>query len=231
MVYVISDIHGEYEAFTDLLEKVNFSEKDELYVLGDCIDRGEKSIEVLYEMMMRPNIYPILGNHEFMALRNLKRLVKEITDENCDEILSNESIKELLLWQNDGGSKTIKQFTELNMQERNDIIEYLGEFALYDEILVNNKSFVLVHAGLDNFSVKKRLEEYTLSELIFKAPDYEKVYFKDRYLVTGHLPTITTIGNMGSVIIKNNHIAIDCGKVFGGRLAMVCLNTFDIYYS
>lgn len=231
MVYVISDIHGEYEAFTDLLEKVNFSEKDELYVLGDSIDRGEKSIEVLYEMMMRPNIYPILGNHEFMALRNLKRLVKEITDENCDEILSNESIKELLLWQNDGGSKTIKQFTELNMQERNDIIEYLGEFALYDEILVNNRSFVLVHAGLDNFSIKRRLEEYELSELIFKAPDYEKVYFKDRYLVTGHLPTISTIGNVGSVIMKNNHIAIDCGKVFGGRLAMVCLNTFDIYYS
>ena len=37
--YVISDIHGNYEAYMRLLEKIRFSESDTLYVLGDILDR------------------------------------------------------------------------------------------------------------------------------------------------------------------------------------------------
>lgn len=63
--------------------------------------------------------------------------------------------------------------------------------------------------------------------------DYQKVYFSDRILVTGHLPTqlIGTNPRPGYVFQKNNHLAIDCGACFGGRLAMVCLDTGEIYYS
>ncbi len=41
--YVISDIHGEYELFIKLLEKIRFTSADTLYVLGDVIDRGPAS--------------------------------------------------------------------------------------------------------------------------------------------------------------------------------------------
>ena len=37
-VYVISDIHGNYDLFMELLKKIKFSEKDTLYVLGDVVD-------------------------------------------------------------------------------------------------------------------------------------------------------------------------------------------------
>jgi serine/threonine protein phosphatase 1 len=40
MTYVIADIHGCYEQYKALLEKINFSASDTLYVLGDVIDRG-----------------------------------------------------------------------------------------------------------------------------------------------------------------------------------------------
>ena len=30
--YVISDLHGEYEMFMAMLDKINFSDKDELYI-------------------------------------------------------------------------------------------------------------------------------------------------------------------------------------------------------
>ena len=41
--YVISDIHGEYEKFMELLEEIELEENDTLYVLGDVLDRGEAS--------------------------------------------------------------------------------------------------------------------------------------------------------------------------------------------
>lgn len=38
--YVVSDLHGQYRIFLKLLEMVDFSENDQLYMLGDAIDRG-----------------------------------------------------------------------------------------------------------------------------------------------------------------------------------------------
>ena len=67
MTYVISDIHGQYEKYIAMLEKISFSDDDTLYVLGDVVDRGEGSMRILYDMSMRPNVIPIMGNHEHMA--------------------------------------------------------------------------------------------------------------------------------------------------------------------
>ena len=46
MRYIISDIHGCYNEYMELLQKINFSDTDELYVLGDAIDRGPEPIRV-----------------------------------------------------------------------------------------------------------------------------------------------------------------------------------------
>lgn len=85
MHYVLSDIHGCYWEFKAMLEKIGFSKEDILYVNGDVIDRGEHSMAILQTMMQYPNIKPIIGNHEWMALRYLASLVyedelKETTD-------------------------------------------------------------------------------------------------------------------------------------------------------
>lgn len=70
-VFVISDIHGQKEAFFSLLEQVKFSEYDELYILGDVIDRGPYGIALLQHIMSQPNMHFILGNHEEMMCRAL----------------------------------------------------------------------------------------------------------------------------------------------------------------
>ena len=52
MRYIVSDIHGCYDQYQMLLEKIQFSEEDELYVLGDVVDRGpEPSRKLLHHMM------------------------------------------------------------------------------------------------------------------------------------------------------------------------------------
>ena len=230
--YVISDVHGNYEGYMKILELIRFSDEDTLYVNGDVIDRGTGGVKILQHMMMQPNIYPILGNHEYAAATCLRFLMKEITEESIGEI-DEETIKNLLEWQNIGGQCTMDAFHKLSREEKNDIVDYLDEFSLYEEVSVNEKQFVIVHAGLTNFSPDRPLETYEMYELIFEAPDYDRIYFPDKYLVTGHLPTKVIEGNSrpNKIFRKNNHIAIDCAAGYDGCVGCICLDTFEEFYS
>lgn len=230
MIYVMSDIHGEYEKYTAMLEKINFREKDILYVLGDVVDRGDRPIEIVQDMMVRPNVYPIMGNHELMAIDMLNALSVEVTEESVANI-SRELMDNLLQWQEDGGSTTIKQFRELPVEERKYVLEYLEEFVPYEIVEIGEKQFLLVHSGLGNFSEDKDLDDYTLEELTFMRPDYDKKYFAndDVFIVSGHTPTLA-INGKPEIYKSHNNICIDCGATFSGKLACLCLNTMEEFY-
>lgn len=232
MIYVMADLHGEYDKFLAMLRKIKFSDEDVLYIIGDIVDRGPQPVRILQDISMRFNVYPILGNHEVMAFYTLKKLVEEITEENYDTQIDEETMQGLLEWQMNGGNSTIAEFKELTQDERMDLLEYMEEFTTYEIVEVRDKIFLLVHAGLGNFSEEKTMEDYTLSELVFSRCDYERQYFKDPsiYLVTGHTPTLA-INGKPEIYKKNNNICIDCGAVFTeGRLACLCLDTMEEFY-
>lgn len=232
--YCISDIHGDYDKYIKMLRKINFRDKDILYVLGDIVDRGNDSLKILQDMMMRINVYPIIGNHEYMAINCLKFLLKPITDEEIKNLDTN-IIEGLTQWQDVGGQETIDEFHRLTAEEKEDIIDYLEEFSLYEEVTVKGRDFVLVHAGIDGFSPNKNMEDYSLHQIVFNCPDYSRVYFEDKFLVTGHLPTAYIKGNINPnrIYKANNHIAIDCGCSMGlqdSKLGCICLDTLEEYY-
>ena len=52
------------------------------------MDRGPEPIKVIQDMMMRPNVTYIVGNHDYMMLNTLRRLTVEITEENYADYLS-----------------------------------------------------------------------------------------------------------------------------------------------
>ncbi len=233
MRYVVSDIHGCYDEFKELLALIHFSENDEMYILGDMVDRGPKPIALLKDLMGRYNIYPVLGNHDYMALKILKKMNVLITEENAEHHLTQEDMTGYLYWIQDGGDMTAKQFSKLDEWDKEDILDYLSEAVLYEQVRVGEKLYILVHAGLEHFEEGKPLSEYNLSDLIFSSPDYEKRLFSDEniYLVTGHRPTLSIPGHeKPEIYCKNGHIAIDCGCVFGGRLAAFCLETEEEFY-
>lgn len=91
MIYLMSDIHGEYKKYIAMLEKINFSDNDILYILGDVLERGPEPIKILKDMSMRSNVYPIMGNHELMAIDILKDLLFLI-------ILMSLNFMMLLMW-------------------------------------------------------------------------------------------------------------------------------------
>lgn len=232
MKYVMSDLHGCYEEYKEALALIHFSNEDELYILGDVLDRGAGGIRILQDMMMRSNVIPILGNHEYMAMTVLSRLSEEITEETADHYLTVEDMTNYFHWTSDGGDCTVKAYRSLTREEQTDILDYLAEFSLYEEVHVNGKDYILVHGGLEPFIPEKPLTEYELSELIFRAPNYEQMYYENKYLVTGHRPTLSLNEKLlqGKILKKNNHIAIDCGCVFGGNLAVYRLEDGKEWY-
>ena len=66
MIYAVSDIHGLYDKYQQMLKKIHFTDDDVLYVVGDVVERGAEPIKVLKDMCMRANVIPILGNHDFL---------------------------------------------------------------------------------------------------------------------------------------------------------------------
>lgn len=66
--FVVGDIHGRYEAFLDLLDEIDYDQTtDMIYSVGDLIDRGPQSVEVV-EFFKQPNTYAVRGNHEQMLV-------------------------------------------------------------------------------------------------------------------------------------------------------------------
>lgn len=227
--YVISDIHGEFDKYIKMLELINFNDEDNLYILGDTLDRGPDPIKLLLDMSMRSNVFPLLGNHELMAIDILETLLVEIKEENCESQIDGEVIGKLMEYQNNGGDITLKQFKELPYEERFDLLDYLKDFELYDVVDVGDKTFILSHTG--NVDSNKKLSEHSVEELVFGRADYDKQVFQDPnvYLVSGHTPTLAITGEP-EIYYKNNNINIDCGAAFGGRLSCLRLDDLKEFY-
>lgn len=64
-----------YDRYLAMLQTIQFCDEDTLYVVGDAIDRGHQSIEVVLDMMSRSNVVLLRGNHEQMCLDDLHRRI------------------------------------------------------------------------------------------------------------------------------------------------------------
>ena len=76
--FAIADIHGCAQTFNQLLEKLELEKQDQVYLLGDYIDRGPDSKGVLDAIMnliaAGYSIRPLLGNHEKLFINAFKNL-------------------------------------------------------------------------------------------------------------------------------------------------------------
>src|SRR5690348_12025533 len=94
---VIGDVHGQYEGLMTLLAAIAPGSNDQLYFLGDLIDRGPQSAQVVD--FVKKNNYPcLLGNHEQMLLNVLTS--------------SSASNSAMQSWLYSGGQATIASYQE-----------------------------------------------------------------------------------------------------------------------
>ena len=221
MHYVISDIHGCYKEYIALLEKINFSDSDWLYVLGDAVDRGPNPMDVLKDMIKRDNVTFIMGNHDFLFYYFMKLCDFSEQDER-------EDFKAYL--REDGGISTVESFLVLSTDEKKAVYDFLENASAYEEIELDNNRHILAHAGIAGFDENKPLESYEFTDFISERIDYSKRYFhsNNTYIITGHTPTFNIekdFNKKPEIYTANGHIAVDCGCVYGGRLAAYCIET------
>lgn len=227
--YCVSDLHGMYSKYKKLLETISFSDRDTLYIIGDVVDRGPQPLTLLKDIMGRENVFALAGNHEVTACLCLRCLI----DDGVADEIDDESMKDILLWCEDGGASTLAEFRKLTVSQRIAVVEWLMDLNIYAEIRVGGKDFILAHSGLGvNANLACNLDGYNLEEYLFSRTDYSRMIYPDKFIVSGHTPTQMIPGNPnpGRIYRANNHIAIDCGCCFGGYLGALCLETGEEIY-
>lgn len=170
--FAISDIHGCARTFGVLLNKIDFTQEDELFLLGDFIDRGPDSKGVLDRIIQLKNlgykIHCTLGNHEEMLLQALK---------------SKRQIEHM--WWINGGENTLNSFRAALVQE---IPEVYINFIDAMHICLILEDYILVHAGL-NFNSPDPLEDETPMIWIRDwYGDIDRSWLGEKVIVHGHTP-------------------------------------------
>lgn len=191
MTYVMSDIHGAYEQFLSLLSQINLGEDDILYIAGDLVDYGEKGMELVGDLSVRLNVYPVAGDHDYTAARMLhgfdKLLRAAEAGENADP--DPDYIAEMSAWVRDGGQPTLDGFRTLNSDEREGVLDYLGDLPLFEEFTVNGTDYLMVHAGIAGYRKGTDPDDYSPEDFFSEVPDAEYPLVEGKTLLVGHVRT------------------------------------------
>ena len=223
MTYVISDIHGNYQKFKDILSMISFRDSDTLYVLGDIVDCGEESMELIADLSVRVNVYPIAGEHDFLAARMLSGFSKMLESGSSPDP---EYIAEMTAWVQNGGQATLEAFRALDSEEREGVLDYLSEMTLFEEVSVGGKDYILVHAGIADYDPDADLYDYEPEDFFSSPLSSEVALDPEKTVIVGHVPT-----KSGKIERTEGGIFVDCGAGYGGSLGCLCLEIGKEFYA
>jgi len=210
-ILAIGDIHGCYLKLVSLMKQLKINPKKDLLIfIGDYIDRGNQSKEVVDYLVdlktQMPSTVFLLGNHEHMLLEYLR-------GENINPFLYN------------GGQKTLDSYFEKGrfgphqdptMVFPTDHLRFFNSLVPYYEL----NDYIFVHAGLKE---GVPMEQQDLSDLLWIR---EEFYFSKfsfgKTIIFGHTP-------FPQPFIFNQKIGIDTGAAYGNKLTCVELPAMNFY--
>lgn len=211
--FAIADIHGCSRTFRQLLQCIALTKEDQLYLMGDYIDRGPDSkgvLDTIMELLDKGyDLRPLMGNHEKLFLNAFR------------------SFEDTNTWHWCGGGFTLNSFDAKRPEDIPKI--YLDFLAALPTIQVTD-DYVLVHAGL----------HFRLPDPIKDTPDHFRLWERDytvmpelignRTLVVGHTVTdIHTIRkSLNNPLIRLDNGCYDKGHVGFGSLVALDLDCRQI---
>ena len=219
-IFVMSDIHGQYDLFLKMLDKIKLKREDLLVIIGDICDRGKKSYEIYMKCMkMRKlgyNLKFILGNHEDMFLEDLENDYP-IRYETEYSVFRNSKYFE---------NKDMKDWHEENFLEE---IEWLVKWLKNCPLIISGNENIFVHAGLDLKKVLEKQEKETVlwtREEFWLMENVELEEYKGKNIYFGHTPNIN-----GRISKKTDRIkGIDCGAFFTHFLGCIEVKSQEEIY-
>ena len=227
MRYVMSDIHGEYDLFLKLLDKIGFSKSDELYICGDVIEKGKDSVKLARHIFSMPNVFVIMGNHEDTFIKHYNFLMKTCMGDYKGVL---EQLRQSIT--DGGGDGDLLDW---------DVVDAIEALPYY----IEKDDFICIHAGLtltDRGEVPT-LESVPREELIhnrlFKNPDVTPRNSKCVFF--GHTATSAVCGEDKIIAyIKGGStfgdirdyakVHLDTCTYVSGVLGCFAVDTCKVYY-
>ena len=209
-LYAIGDIHGCIDRLRALLGKIDVDPaRDRLVFLGDYIDRGTSSYEVVDDLMQlgrqMPNTVFLKGNHEEMFAQYLAGKDREL-------FLMN------------GGQATIESYRRHKSPYYHEHLVPETHVRFFESLRLyyQTDDYIFVHAGLrEALPIEAQLSEDLLwirDEFIASDHDFGK------RVIFGHTP-------FSNPLVKGNKIGIDTGAVYGNRLTCVKLPEMVFFHA
>ncbi len=98
--YAIGDVQGCFKELLQLLDKINFDEtNDRLWFVGDIVNRGPASLEVLnFIMKLGDSAITVLGNHDLHLVAVAEGVMSPKNSDTLTAILSSANKQELIAW-------------------------------------------------------------------------------------------------------------------------------------
>ncbi len=209
-LFAIGDIHGCFRPFRKLIEeKIRLSILDEVVLLGDYIDRGSESKEVIdYIIKLQHegfNITPLRGNHEQMIL------------DACND---KDSLPQWIL---NRGDETLRSFGIDSLDELE--ARYCGFF---DGLKYYHQkdNYLFVHAGFNDRISNPFEDEY---HMIWRSNDkYLNPLLREKIIIHGH--RVIPKGVCEERIRTGNPVInLDTGCVYSGHASYGRLTALELY--
>ncbi len=213
--YIMSDLHGDWGHFRLMLFKIRFSSTDQLYIIGDVVDRGPHGVKLLQYIRCQQNMTLLMGNHELMLLEGILHSNDPLEEEWFDP-------------------QTFEELNRLSADERTDLAKYLTTLPLQLTIFCNGTDYLLVHASP---APPEADREDALQYLLWNRVTKQEAAAFSQTVIAGHTPTAYYQNCVPLRIWRyKNYMDIDCGTAFrsilpGGCLACLRLEDGKEFYT
>lgn len=222
--WVIPDIHGCLKTLIYLIEKQIKPDKfDELFFLGDYIDRGPNSKGVIdYIMQLQKQEYSVqllIGNHEDYCVKAFDEDKKR---KSFFGIRSKNKIQ--VEWEKHGGKETLASFGIKYVSDLPEsYIDWMRNLKYYIEL----EKFILVHAGL-NFAIDDPLEDkYAMMWVRDFKVNPSKI--RNKTVIHGHVPVDLEFMNHVMDSGTYNFIDLDNGVYMDARTGYGNLVAYELH--
>jgi predicted phosphodiesterase len=233
MHYVIGDIHNELRKLNNIIDQISMGKDDQLYILGDLFDRGATEADpvgVYFRLSgLQGHVTWIRGNHDCWLADYIHQYYGMSERKQKNYVPYHYNSFELLK----------QRLTETDMLNLADLIMRLP---LQEKIFINGKKYILAHAMTSHPLKQQKPDEYYLTGAKGMVEYFKKGI--DGYIsLLGHTLSSYIAGSCDGeyldeelksiwINMKENVYLMDCGCGFeSGRLACMCLETGERYYS
>ena len=233
-IYAISDIHGYLDEFIKALNKVELSDKDNrLILLGDYIDNGSKSFQVLSKIIELEEVYSgqiitLFGNHEewFYDWLIPETPTASAFGETIQSFVSPEELKEILVSNPNNFEIAIRNA----IKTKTKFIDWFKE-RYKDKRYYETDNQIFVHAGIEE-EAGDLWEELTSPETFTnKFPVTTGAFIKD--VISGHIASHQVARDdsyLGKVYYNQNHYFIDGDVNHSKTIPVLCYDTITKKY-